>query len=334
MSEKKLPAIEPYKLPPEGSAPNVDFVRDLMERISSEPQRQAFPRPTPQPAAKPEGEEKGETCWWCNEPVAVVWNAATEVWSAVMKGASASAIICPECFHDEAVSMKVPVWFAAVPHGTEPCSADALLVLKAENAEIAHELAIADKSAADAIEVIHRLQAENARLTATCEDQRRVISEMTADESRDIDTIARLTAEVEHARDINDFIHDRWDKAMRQREEFRVEIAKLKAELDEAQEKVKSWEQDFNMYRRAWIRELGGLVIPKHHDIDALVLTTRDQREKSLRCEAAESRLSALTTENAGLREALTAYHEEWKAELLGGAALALSASRKGGDRG
>jgi hypothetical protein len=297
--------------------------------------------PTPQPAAKPEGEEIERA----------IRNA--EFFEGYRKRDTAAGQPCRCAMKDEELHEMT----------------SALLVLKAENAEIAHELAIADKSAADAIEVIHRLQAENARLTATCEDQRRVISEMTADESRDIDTIARLTEEIEFIKTArkNDLTSaaaeverlkarvadlDYWGPVEQAVAEAGLYpqfpraslvervvgglalIAKLKAELDEAQEKVKSWEQDFNMYRRAWIRELGGLVIPKHHDIDALVLTTRDQREKSLRCEAAESRLSALTTENAGLREALTAYHEEWKAELLGGAALALSASRKGGDRG
>jgi hypothetical protein len=86
---------------------------------------------------------------------------------------------------------------------------------------------------------------------------------------------------------------------------------KHQTEPVEARKVEEAWEQDFNMYRSAWIRELGGLVIPKHHDIDALVLTTRDQRERALRCDAAESRLSALTTENEGLREALTAAEEK-----------------------
>lgn len=41
-------------------------------------------------------------------------------------------------------------------------------------------------------------------------------------------------------------------------------------------------EAELRMYRRAWIRELGGRLIPKHHEIDALVLTTRRLREDTI----------------------------------------------------
>lgn len=42
-----------------------------------------------------------------------------------------------------------------------------------------------------------------------------------------------------------------------------------------------SWKRDCEMFVRAWIRELGGRLIPKSHLIDALVLTTRQLREKA-----------------------------------------------------
>jgi hypothetical protein len=49
----------------------------------------------------------------------------------------------------------------------------------------------------------------------------------------------------------------------------------------DAERLAEDWRHEFNMYRRAWIRELGGNVIPKAHDIDALVLTTRALRERA-----------------------------------------------------
>jgi len=41
------------------------------------------------------------------------------------------------------------------------------------------------------------------------------------------------------------------------------------------------WKREFNTYRRAWIRELGGTLVPKTHDIDSLVLTTRKRLGKT-----------------------------------------------------
>jgi len=38
------------------------------------------------------------------------------------------------------------------------------------------------------------------------------------------------------------------------------------------------WKRDRQMFADAWLRELGGRVINKHHLIDALVLTTRDMK--------------------------------------------------------
>lgn len=48
----------------------------------------------------------------------------------------------------------------------------------------------------------------------------------------------------------------------------------------ENEQKALDWQHEFNMYRRAWLRELGGKLIPKSHDIDAFVLTTRRMREE------------------------------------------------------
>jgi hypothetical protein len=45
-------------------------------------------------------------------------------------------------------------------------------------------------------------------------------------------------------------------------------------------ERVRVWKQELEMYQDAWLRELGGKAIPKHHFIDALVLTTRKLKEE------------------------------------------------------
>lgn len=57
----------------------------------------------------------------------------------------------------------------------------------------------------------------------------------------------------------------------------------------------KRLEDLFYMYRRAWVRELGGTVIPKTHEIDSLVLTT-------------QKRFGVIET----LKKALTFYKDAW----------------------
>lgn len=44
---------------------------------------------------------------------------------------------------------------------------------------------------------------------------------------------------------------------------------------------VQQWKETAEMFQRAWLRELGGNLIPKTHFIDALVLTTRDVVERA-----------------------------------------------------
>lgn len=61
---------------------------------------------------------------------------------------------------------------------------------------------------------------------------------------------------------------------------------RLRRERDDAVKRVaelEAFERDFDMYRRAWIRELGGKLIRKTHEIDALVLTTRKLKEDTRR---------------------------------------------------
>ncbi len=61
------------------------------------------------------------------------------------------------------------------------------------------------------------------------------------------------------------------------------ELEKQRDELAASLEEERGWKREFDMYRRAWIRELGGRLIPKTHEIDALVLTTRQLREDTQR---------------------------------------------------
>lgn len=52
------------------------------------------------------------------------------------------------------------------------------------------------------------------------------------------------------------------------------------AELEKERDHLKL---ELNMYTKAWIRELGGRLINKSHQIDALVLTTRKLKEDTRR---------------------------------------------------
>lgn len=47
-----------------------------------------------------------------------------------------------------------------------------------------------------------------------------------------------------------------------------------------AEDKMENWKREAIMLRTAWLRELGNKLLPKRHFIDALVLTTRDLRER------------------------------------------------------
>jgi hypothetical protein len=48
----------------------------------------------------------------------------------------------------------------------------------------------------------------------------------------------------------------------------------------ENEQLARDWQHEFVIYRNAWLRELGGKLINKHHEIDAFVLTTRTMREE------------------------------------------------------
>jgi hypothetical protein len=59
-----------------------------------------------------------------------------------------------------------------------------------------------------------------------------------------------------------------------------VGLRVLTGKLKKAEQEAGDWKQEYEMFVKAWQRELGGKLIPKTHLIDALVLTTRDIREE------------------------------------------------------
>jgi len=52
-------------------------------------------------------------------------------------------------------------------------------------------------------------------------------------------------------------------------------VSVLISEIIQLNRLVVDWKHEFLMYRNAWMREIGGITVHKHHDIDAFVLSTR-----------------------------------------------------------
>jgi hypothetical protein len=48
-----------------------------------------------------------------------------------------------------------------------------------------------------------------------------------------------------------------------------------------AEKEADDWKREHNIYRSAWLREIGGQIRNKHHEIDGFVLTTRELKEKA-----------------------------------------------------
>ena len=65
---------------------------------------------------------------------------------------------------------------------------------------------------------------------------------------------------------------------------------KLTWELERVRKEAKEWEGSLHMYRDAWLRELHNELLPKSHEIDALVLTTRLRYAQAKKWESYENR--------------------------------------------
>ncbi len=87
----------------------------------------------------------------------------------------------------------------------------------------------------------------------------------------------RAEAHLEQVKEGNQGNYTRANKAERERDA-------LKSKCDE----LKGWKREFEMYRRAWIRELGGSIVRKTHEIDGLVLTTREMRRSEVKLPGVE----------------------------------------------
>lgn len=77
------------------------------------------------------------------------------------------------------------------------------------------------------------------------------------------------------------------------------ECNKVKAQLAGVVQKRDQWEREFQMYRTAWIRELGGTIIAKYHEIDGLVLTTREIKDKLATAEGERAELDSEINESS-----------------------------------
>lgn len=63
------------------------------------------------------------------------------------------------------------------------------------------------------------------------------------------------------------------ESTVKQQEE---EIATLKVSIGTVTRERDDWKRDFNMYRTAWLREIGGVIRSKAHEIYGFVLRTRE----------------------------------------------------------
>lgn len=76
--------------------------------------------------------------------------------------------------------------------------------------------------------------------------------------------------------------------------ELFMELArKLTYERDRAAGEARDRQSQFEMYRTAWLREMGGKLIHKSFDIDALVLTTQFHYANSQRWQAFQHRIAS-----------------------------------------
>jgi len=63
--------------------------------------------------------------------------------------------------------------------------------------------------------------------------------------------------------------------------DFRLSQSPASTPAPQPCEMCKKWEHEFNMYRTAWLREIGGIIRKKSHEIDGFVLRTRELFEQA-----------------------------------------------------
>lgn len=87
---------------------------------------------------------------------------------------------------------------------------------------------------------------------------------------------------------------------------LRKELAFALRDKNKAEEEKKSLQSHFDMYVKAWYREMGNKVFPKSHQIDALVLTTAYHYKRSEKVDELEKNAKTNLAFIAAMREALT----------------------------
>jgi hypothetical protein len=98
---------------------------------------------------------------------------------------------------------------------------------------------------------------------------------------------------------------DTVDKLQNQRDELQRKVAALEKQLEEERDgwrhlittlisAAKSWWDVYDMYRTAWVREMGGTIVRKSHEIDGFVLRTREIYEGYKQVEGLKKRVTEL----------------------------------------
>ena|SRR5256885_16315825 len=64
-------------------------------------------------------------------------------------------------------------------------------------------------------------------------------------------------------------------KAAPQKQQSFGLVNQLEREIISLAGEAADWRSSFHMYRTAWLREIGGRIVPKSHEIDGFVLRTR-----------------------------------------------------------
>jgi hypothetical protein len=105
-------------------------------------------------------------------------------------------------------------------------------------------------------------------------------------------SLAEAHAEI-HKRNEEILALAKWVKELREASPTRLEprITELEVQLEETKKDALAWKREFDMYRRAWLREIGGVIANKTHEIDGFVLRTHEIYEKSRKWDAEQAKI-------------------------------------------